>query len=58
MILNATTEFGWRVTMDKQKNLVAKHARTFNVAAVHVDKKKANKRGKLKHKGGRSEGCV
>lgn len=34
----------------KQRNLVSKHARTFNVAAVHVDRKKASKRGKIKHK--------
>lgn len=31
-------------------NLVAKHARKFNKAAVHVDRKKAMKRGKRKHK--------
>ena len=35
----------------KQKNLVAKHARHFNKAAVHVDRKKAVKRGARKHKG-------
>ena len=32
-------------------NFVAKHARTFNVAAVHEDRKKASKAGKRKHKG-------
>ena len=35
----------------KQKNLVAKHARQFNKAAVHLDRKKALKRGVRKHKG-------
>jgi hypothetical protein len=40
--------------MQKQKNLVAKYARTVNVAAVHVDRKKASKRGKIKHKRGYS----
>jgi hypothetical protein len=34
----------------KAKNLVAKHARQFNKAAVHVDRKKASKRGAVKHK--------
>ena len=32
-------------------NPVAKHARKFNKAAVMVDRKKAVKRGKRKHKG-------
>lgn len=33
-------------------NPVAKHARKFNKAAVHVDRKKASKKGaKPKHKG-------
>lgn len=35
-------------------NLVAKHARTFNVAVVMIDRKKETKKGsarKLKHKG-------
>lgn len=32
-------------------NLVAKHARKFNKAAVYRDKKKATKRGYTKHKG-------
>jgi len=32
------------------KNPVAKHARTFNKAAVHMDRKKAAKRGSTKHK--------
>ena len=31
-------------------NLVAKHARTFNKAATHRDRKKDVKRGKVKHK--------
>ena len=38
---------------DKQmptNNFVAKHARKFNKAHVHVDRKKADKRGKRKHK--------
>ena len=34
----------------KQKNPVAKHARTFNKATVFEDKKKAWKKGKQKHK--------
>jgi hypothetical protein len=32
-------------------NPVAKNARKFNKAAVHVDRKKAVKRGKVKHRG-------
>jgi len=32
------------------RNLTAKHARSFNSAAVHVDRKKAMKRGAQKHK--------
>ncbi len=35
---------------NKQRNLVAKHARVYNVATVHVDRKKAMKQGKIKHK--------
>ena len=35
----------------KTSNLVAKHARKFNKAHVHVDRKKAAKRGARKHKG-------
>lgn len=31
-------------------NLVAKHARTFNKSAVHIDRKKDSKRGARKHK--------
>ena len=31
-------------------NLVAKHARKFNKAHVHKDRKKAQKRGDRKHK--------
>ena len=38
--------------MNKQRNLVAKHARKFNVTAVQVDRKKDEKRGKVKHKKG------
>lgn len=37
--------------MKKQRNLVAKHARTFNKAHVFVDRKKSLKSGKIKHKG-------
>ena len=33
-----------------QHNLVAKHARQYNKAAVQVDRKKAAKRGHVKHK--------
>lgn len=35
----------------KAQNLVAKHARTFNKSAVHVDRKKSERRGERKHKG-------
>lgn len=35
----------------KQRNFVAKNAATFNKATVHVDRKKAAKRGAQKHKG-------
>ena len=34
----------------KVNNLVAKHARKFNVAVVQVDRKKASKRGYVKYK--------
>ena len=34
----------------KTKNLVAKHARSFNKAAVHKDRKKAMKRGYIRCK--------
>ena len=34
----------------KANNLVAKHAKKYNKAAVHVDKKKAAENGKVKHK--------
>jgi|MEHZ01.4.fsa_nt_MEHZ011250982.1_49 hypothetical protein len=34
----------------KTKNPVAKHARSFNKAQVHTDRKKAAKRGHIKHK--------
>lgn len=33
----------------KQRNLVAKHARTYNKAATHKDRKRALKRGYTKH---------
>lgn len=35
----------------RQNNLVAKHARKFNKAAVFMDRKRAQKAGKRKHKG-------
>lgn len=34
----------------KDRNYVAKHARKFNKAHVMVDRKKAAKRGYIKHK--------
>lgn len=34
----------------KQRNFVAKHAATYNKAATHIDRKKAAKAGKMKHK--------
>lgn len=34
----------------KHTNPVAKHARHFNKAAIHIDRKKALKRGHIKHK--------
>jgi hypothetical protein len=40
-----------RVTQDKQRNLVAKHARKFNLAHTFVDRKAKEKRGHTKHKG-------
>lgn len=36
--------------MSKMNNLVAKHMETFNRPATHVDRKKAFKNGKTKHK--------
>jgi hypothetical protein len=36
---------------NKTNNLVAKHARKYNKAAVHKDRKKAMKKGDRKHKG-------
>lgn len=33
-----------------KQNLVAKHARKFNKATVHIDRKKAFKRGYRKHR--------
>ena len=38
------------MNMKKVNNLVAKHAKQFNKAAVHTDKKKAFKKGYRKHK--------
>lgn len=38
--------------MANANNFVAKHARTYNKAHVMVDRKKAAKRGKIKHKKG------
>ena len=35
----------------RTNNLVAKHARKFNKAAVHADRKKQSRRGIIKHKG-------
>lgn len=35
---------------DKPRNLVAKNLKAFNKSAVQVDRKKAFKRGKIKHK--------
>jgi hypothetical protein len=35
----------------RTNNLVAKHARKFNKAAVHVNRKKQARRGIIKHKG-------
>jgi len=37
-------------TAEKARNLVAKHANTYNRASFHTDKKAAFKRGKMKHK--------
>lgn len=37
----------------KANNLVAKHARKFNLAHTFEDRKQAQKRGKIKHKGAR-----
>lgn len=36
--------------LPKMNNLVAKHMETFNRPATHVDRKKAFKNGKTKHK--------
>lgn len=36
--------------MQKQRNPVARHLRTYNVATVEEDRKKASKRGRFKHK--------
>ena len=41
---------------EKTRNLVAKHARTFNKAATHRDRKKGAKRGYTKHKGRNFDG--
>ena len=40
-----------RAQQDKQRNLVAKHARTFNMAHTFVDRKQKARRGYVKHKG-------
>ena len=40
---------------ERSKNPVAKYARKFNKAAVHTDKKKASKKGYIKHKGKTNE---
>jgi len=40
---------------ESTKNPVAKHAHKFNKAAVHTDKKKATKKGYIKHKGKNNE---
>ncbi len=37
-------------SMQVQRNLVAKFAKTYNKAHCHLDKKAALKRGKVKHK--------
>jgi hypothetical protein len=37
--------------MNTQRNFVAKYGRKFNHARVHVDRKKAAKRGARKHRG-------
>lgn len=40
----------------RAKNLVAKHARTFNLAHTFEDRRRAQKRGKVKHKGRLNDG--
>lgn len=40
-----------REAANAQPNFVAKHAQQFNKAAVFVDRKKAAKKGAIKHKG-------
>ena len=35
----------------KTRNLVAKHARTYNKAHKHANRKQLSKRGHVKHKG-------
>ncbi len=40
-----------RKTEDTRRNLVAKHARTFNLAHTFVDRKAKAKKGHIKHKG-------
>lgn len=35
----------------RENNLVAKHARKFNLAHTFEDRKRAHKRGRIKHKG-------
>ncbi|MGH1485922.1 MAG: DUF7230 family protein [Cellvibrionaceae bacterium] len=41
---------GTRKGPNSNNNIVAKHARKFNLPAVFKDKKKAAKRGEIKHK--------
>lgn len=40
-----------RVEQDKQRNLVAKYAREFNLSHTFEDRKRKAKRGHKKHKG-------
>lgn len=37
--------------VQQERNLVAKHARKFNKSHVMIDRKRAMKAGKVKHKG-------
>ncbi len=41
----------------KRRNPVAKFARKFNKAVKMIDRKKAMKKGKIKHKRGGEETC-
>jgi hypothetical protein len=40
-----------RTEDNRRNNIVAKHARKFNLAHTFEDRKRALKRGKIKHKG-------